>query len=228
MDQKIGREEFERKLRFKMPPSDIELVMDAYRDSKILHGYKNQTRESGERYFEHPKAVALILMGLGICDRDMIIAALSHDVAEDCLVFGDTEKAIANIKKKFGERPASFVSDLTKRSCEPERKDVRDIAYHANLWRATVEVRIIKLADRLHNLRSLAACSAEKQQRYLAETETYFIPLAKDVAHLFPQFLKELRNECDAAEFRIRQNENGARTPQPFLDNGFVRTEEST
>ena len=91
-DETVGREEFEKLLRFKMSPDNLKLVMKAYRMSK--YGHRGQKRDSGERYFEHPKTVALIIAGeFKIYDHEVISAALLHDDVEDSFIFGNNEEA---------------------------------------------------------------------------------------------------------------------------------------
>ena len=224
--EKIGRERFKNLLRFKMPPEDIDLVMEAYRMSKYAH--KGQERDSGERYFEHPKEAALILIEFGVYDRDIIIAELNHDTVEDSFIYGNFEEAMTNFAKRFGVRAAKILRKVTKPPCEPEKKAIYNVIFLENLQTAHVEDKLAKLADRLHNMRNLASCTIEKQKRQLAETETYYLPLAKDVSPFFPQFQEELRKECAATRERIRLHESAARPPQPFQNNDPVRTEEST
>ena len=178
-----------------MPPDDIALVMEAYRLSKSAH--KGQMRESGERYFEHPKEVALILIENGVTDRDIIITALIHDCSEDVFIFGSVQQAPTNIARQFGTRVAGFVDKLTKRPCEPTKRKIRDIAYHENIQNAELEVRLVKIADRTHNIKNLNACAQEKQERYRAETKKYFVPLAESVLATCPKIADALLLECE-------------------------------
>ena len=231
MEQKIGREAFENLLRFKMRPEDVELVMEAYRMSK--YGHRGQTRESGERYFEHPKTVALMLIKeLGIYDRDMIIVALLHDTEEDTYIFGTGETAFDTVEKQFGKRPSKMLRVLSKEPCEPEQKIVRDTKYNLGMGRADAEVKVIKILDRLHNMDTIVACSTEKQKRKLEETRTYYLPIAREIAKFFPLLLERLEELCANTETRIELHESAARPPQPFPNNNpgdcATRTEEST
>ncbi len=218
MDQKVGREEFEKLLRFKMRPEDVELVMEAYRMSK--YGHRGQMRESGERYFEHPKAVALMLVKeLRIYDRDMIIVALLHDTEEDTYIFGAGETAFATVEKQFGKRPSNMLRALSKEPCEPEQKIVRDTKYNLGMARADIEVKIIKILDRVHNMGTIVACPMEKQKRKLEETHTYYLPIAREIAKFFPLLLERLEEICANTETRIERDESAARPAQPFPNN---------
>lgn len=181
METGVGRKEFENLLRFKMSPANIKLVMEAYRMSK--YGHKGQERQSGERYFEHPKAVALILINeFHIYDHEMIIAALLHDGIEDSFIFGDDEEAFETIKKEFGERSMRLVRSVTKLPCAQEKKAQRDCQYYNNLFDGEIEAKILKVADRIHNLRTLKHCDTQKQDKQLLETSICVWRIAENIA----------------------------------------------
>ena len=180
-----GSEEFLKKLRHKVSPRELDFIMLAYRLSK--YGHRDQIRDSGERYFEHPKAVALILIDeLQIYDAEMIIAALWHDLKEDkpwMLEWKDIELI-------FGARVRELVHMLTK---EPESSTKEKVEYLERIAVAGEDVRFIKLADRLHNVRTLSSCPSKKQARYLKETREFFIPLAH-ATH--PYLAEQIEKEC--------------------------------
>jgi len=91
----MNREKFEQLLYLKMRPVDVELVMDAYDDAERGHGYEDQVRDNGEKYFEHPKRAAVSLMrDFEIFDPDMIVAILLHDTVEDTNMFGSKDEGI--------------------------------------------------------------------------------------------------------------------------------------
>jgi GTP diphosphokinase / guanosine-3',5'-bis(diphosphate) 3'-diphosphatase len=145
---KIGREKFAELLGFRLTSSELRRVMRAYKLAK--YGHKDQLREDGERYFEHPKAVALILIQeLRIIDADTIIAALMHDLQEDSFIL-----SWEDIEDIFGKDVSRYVRAVTK---EPNKD------YLGNLLEAPTPALFVKLADRLHNLRTLGACRPEKQ-----------------------------------------------------------------
>ncbi len=181
MEKIIGREEFENLLRLKMTPENAKLVMKAYRLSKA--GHREQEREDGTRYFEHPKAVALIIIKeFEIYDYEVIITALLHDEVEDTFIFGAGEEAFETIRDDFGKRVESFVRLLSKPPCEESKKAQRDCEYYNNLFSAPLEPRILKIADRIHNLRTLRYCDLQKQDRKLLETSVCVWRIAESIA----------------------------------------------
>ncbi len=150
-----------------------DILVKAYEYAKEAH--KNQKRASGEPYFIHPCAVAEILIDLGL-DYATIAAALLHDVIED------TDSTAEDIKREFGEEILGLVGSVTKlekivfKSKEEENAENFRKIFVA--MAKDVRVIIIKLADRLHNMRSLNFLSAERQQRMANETLDIYAPLA--------------------------------------------------
>ena len=152
---------------------DREMLVKAYRYSEKAH--ENQKRASGEPYFIHPCAVADILVDLGF-DAQTIAAALLHDVIED------TPATEADIRREFGEEVLTLVLGVTKLERikfnsyeEEEAENFRKIFV---AMAKDIRVIIIKLADRLHNMRSLNFLSAERQHRMAKETLEIYAPLA--------------------------------------------------
>jgi len=181
METETERKEFENLLRFKMSPTNTKLAMEAYRMSQ--YGHKGQKRQSGEEYFEHPRAVALILINeFHIYDHEMIIAALLHDDIEDSFIFGDGEEAFETVKKEFGERPALLVRSVTKLPCAQEEKAQRDCHFYNNLFIGEIGAKILKVADRIHNLRTLKHCDMQKQDKQLLETSICVWRIAESIA----------------------------------------------
>ncbi|MBQ9728729.1 MAG: bifunctional (p)ppGpp synthetase/guanosine-3',5'-bis(diphosphate) 3'-pyrophosphohydrolase [Clostridia bacterium] len=152
---------------------DEEMLNKAYDYAKEAHA--NQKRASGEPYFIHPCAVAEILMELGL-DAATIAAALLHDVIEDTVA---TEEDIRNA---FGEEVLGLVSGVTKLEKivfkSQEDADAENFRKIFVAMAKDVRVIIIKLADRLHNMRSLNFLSHERQQRMASETLDIYAPLA--------------------------------------------------
>ncbi len=152
---------------------DKALLVKAYEYAKEAHA--NQKRASGEPYFIHPCEVAEILMDLGL-DAATIAAALLHDVIED------TASTEEDIRREFGEEVLALVSGVTKlekivfKSKEDENAENFRKIFVA--MAKDVRVIIIKLADRLHNMRSLNFLSQERQQRMASETLDIYSPLA--------------------------------------------------
>ena len=152
---------------------DGKMLVKAYEYAAEAHA--NQKRASGEPYFIHPCAVADILMELGL-DAATIAAALLHDVIEDTVCTAE------DIQENFGEEVLALVSGVTKlekivfKSKEDENAENFRKIFVA--MAKDVRVIIIKLADRLHNMRSLNFLSHERQQRMASETLDIYAPLA--------------------------------------------------
>ncbi|NLT73620.1 MAG: bifunctional (p)ppGpp synthetase/guanosine-3',5'-bis(diphosphate) 3'-pyrophosphohydrolase [Chloroflexi bacterium] len=160
-------------------PSAVERVTHAISYAREAHG--EQLRASGEPYFIHPLEVAIILLDLGM-DEDSVIAALLHDVIEDTPAtrndltetFGDTVTTLVEgVSKLKRVKAKSRVdhSDLDEEQAENLRKMVLAMV-------DDVRVVIIKLADRLHNMRTLGYLPPERQARVARETMDIFAPLA--------------------------------------------------
>ena len=150
-----------------------ELLQKAYTFAAQAH--EGQKRASGEPYFIHPCAVAEILVDLGL-DAATIAAALMHDVIED------TPVTMEQLKKEFGEEVSTLVGGVTKldkivfKSHEEEAAENFCKIFFA--MAKDIRVIIIKLADRLHNMRSLNFLSQERQHRMARETLDVFCPIA--------------------------------------------------
>ena len=153
--------------------SDEEMLVKAYHYAQEAHA--NQKRASGEPYFIHPCAVADILIDLGL-DAATVAAALLHDVIED------TDSTAEDIQREFGDEVLGLVGSVTKlekivfKSKEDENAENFRKIFVA--MAKDVRVIIIKLADRLHNMRSLNFLSQERQQRMANETLDIYAPLA--------------------------------------------------
>ncbi len=161
-------------LRANHPEADLALVERAYRFSEKAH--EGQKRASGEPYVSHPLDVALILAHDLRVDATLVAAGLLHDVIEDTLATRD------ELEKEFGPEVATIVEGLTKidkyefaskQEAEAEnfRKMLLAIAHD-------IRVILVKLADRLHNMRTLGAVTDEKQRRKALETLEVYAPLA--------------------------------------------------
>lgn len=184
-------ETFLAKLKWKVSEREIVRIERAYRESK--YGHRGQPRDGGERYFEHPKGVALILIDeLQIYDSDMIIAALLHDIIEDSYILKPKE-----IEEIFGEKVRYLVDTLSKK---PNSTQEDKQAYLEGIAQASTEVQIIKLADRLHNMRSIGSCTLDKQRRNLEETRNFFLPLAWRINPYLAQALEEA---CEHVELEL-------------------------
>ena len=151
---------------------DIEMVEKAFYFAAEAH--KNQRRRSGEPYIYHPIAVATIAaqdIGLG---RTSLICALLHDVVED------TQYTIEDITGMFGEKVARVVNGLTKLSQSDDMESVQAENFKRTISSLSYDIRVvlIKLADRLHNMRTLDSMPPHKQLKIASETVYLYAPLA--------------------------------------------------
>ena len=152
---------------------NITKITSAYEFAAEKH--KDQKRESGEPYITHPIAVAQILIELGM-DTDTICAALLHDVVED------TEASLEDLKKRFGADVANLVDGVTKLNqvslYSKEEQQAENIRKMLLSMSKDIRVIIIKLSDRLHNMRTLAFRNELKRRSVSLETMSIFVPLA--------------------------------------------------
>ncbi|GAC1698403.1 MAG: bifunctional (p)ppGpp synthetase/guanosine-3',5'-bis(diphosphate) 3'-pyrophosphohydrolase [Candidatus Limnocylindrales bacterium] len=155
------------------PDGDAELVRRAY--GYAMEAHDGQRRVSGGPYIEHPAAVALLLAQLGL-DPAAIAAAFLHDVPED------TARTNEDIRKEFGEEIARLVEGVTKLSqFSGKSSDEHQAENIRKMFLAMADdlrVVVIKLADRLHNMRTLGALPPEKQHRISKQTLEIYAPLA--------------------------------------------------
>ncbi len=162
-----------------LAPADRDLIRRAYELAAMAH--EGQTRASGEPYIQHSLAVAKILADLNL-DPAVIAAGLLHDVVED------TGFTIEDIQREFGEEIARLVDGVTKlqqidQLSQMDQRPLSDLNSESlrKIFLAMVDdvrVVLIKLADRLHNMRTLGALPEERRQRIARETLDVFAPLA--------------------------------------------------
>ena len=154
-------------------PGDVDRVEEAYQFSDVAHA--GQFRKSGEPYISHPLAVAGILADWQL-DAQAVIAALLHDVMEDTAVSKD------EISQRFGRPVADLVDGVSKldRIEFQSQQDAQAENFRKMLLAMARDVRVmlIKLADRLHNMRTLDAVSAEQRRRVARETLEIYAPIA--------------------------------------------------
>ena len=162
-----------RAYRRRRPRASLTLIRRAYEVAAEAH--QGQVRQSGEPYISHPVAVAAILADLGL-DEVTLAAALLHDAVEDTAV--TLEQVLAD----FGTEVAAMVDGVTKLDrVRFENKEAQQAASMRKMLVAMakdIRVLLIKLADRLHNMRTLAALSQDKQHRIAQETLDVYAPLA--------------------------------------------------
>jgi GTP pyrophosphokinase len=162
-----------RKMKHRNPKADLVLVRRAYEVASERHG--GQVRKSGLPYIAHPLGVATIVADLGL-DATSIIAALVHDVVED------TSMTLDEVEAQFGPEVGKITDGLTK--LDRIGFETREAAQAETIRKMVVamardiRVLLIKLADRLHNMRDIGYLSREKQERKARETLEIYAPLA--------------------------------------------------
>lgn len=163
------------------PSDDISLIEKAYHVAYQAH--KDQVRKSGEPYIVHPLCVAIILADLEM-DQETIAAGLLHDVVEDTIMTGE------EIEKEFGPEVALLVDGVTKlqnlhlstdQDGKPDRLEMQAENLRKMFLAMAKDIRVIliKLADRLHNMRTLKYQKPEAQQRIARETQEIYAPIAQ-------------------------------------------------
>ena len=167
-------DELIKKIRKYHPSDDLSLVERAYHIARDAH--KDQKRKSGEPYIIHPLCVAIILAELEL-DKESIISGILHDVVEDTVM---TEEELAEI---FGKEVALIVDGVTKLtqlnwSADKVEMQAENLRKMFLAMAKDIRVILIKLADRLHNMRTLQYMKPEKQKEKSKETIEIYAPLA--------------------------------------------------
>ena len=172
------------------PKRPTAMILRAYDVAAEAHA--NQWRESGEKYILHPLAVAGIVANLGL-DDVAVAAALLHDAVED------SELTVAEVLAAFGPDVAAIVDGVTKlERLQFDSKEAQQAATMRKMLVAMAKdlrVLIIKLADRLHNMRTIAARPPDKQARIAAETLDIYAPLANRLG------MQELKQQLEDLSF---------------------------
>lgn len=152
---------------------DARRVEYAFQFAAAAHA--GQIRDEGTPFIDHPVSVASILCNeLGSRDVDVVLAALCHDVLEDCVELDESV-----LRGVIGERGTELVLAVTKPSVPDDQKAARDRIYLDCIRRADYDVRLVKLADRIHNLRSIPnSGDPAKARRYLEVSRREFLPIA--------------------------------------------------
>ena len=171
---------------------DMRRLRDAFSLAREAHA--SQFRKGGDPYILHPIAVAAIVAGTLCLDVNSVIAAFLHDVVED------TPVTIGEIRDRFGDDVAAIVSVVTK-----PQKDHYDATKQVDNYRQMLaslkdDVRpiLVKLADRLHNMRTLADMRPDKQMKIAGETDYLYAPLATRLG------LYDIKTELENLSFRFR------------------------
>ena len=174
------------------PRTNAKLIKAAYDYGQRMH--EGQKRHSGEDYFSHPAAVAAILTEQRLDDAT-IITALLHDTIED------TKSTYTEVARQFGEEIAELVDGVTKlTNLQLSSTETRQSENFRKLFMAMskdLRVILVKLADRLHNMRTIKALPDEKQARKARETMDIFAPLAGRMG------MQWMREELEDLSFRV-------------------------
>ena len=179
------------------PSADITMIEKAYQIGKEAH--KNQFRKSGEPYIIHPLWVAIILADLEM-DKETIVAGMLHDVVED------TTMTLDEISAEFGEEVALLVDGVTKLGQLNYSKDKLE-AQAENLRKMflamakDIRVIIVKLADRLHNMRTMEFMTPAKQKEKSRETMDIYAPIAQRLG------ISKIKTELDDLSLKYYQPE---------------------
>jgi guanosine-3',5'-bis(diphosphate) 3'-pyrophosphohydrolase len=175
-----------------MPGANAKKIEEAYRFSSMVHA--NQTRASGEPYIGHPTEVAAILAEMKL-DEATIITALLHDTVED------TVATLEQISDLFGEEIAKLVDGVTKLAkIKYQTENLRQAENFRKLLLAMSEdirVLLVKLADRLHNMRTIEFVKDDKKKRIAIETMEIYAPLAERIG------IQKIKNEIQDRAFAI-------------------------
>src|SRR5207302_3314786 len=185
------------KLKKNRPSEDPWLVRRAYEIAAERH--RAQLRRSGEPYLTHLLEVAHILADMRL-DATTLTAALLHDVIED------TEFPVSRIEERFGAEVAHLVEGVTKigrlKMMAPEARQAENVRKMLLAMVNDVRVVLVKLADRLHNMRTLEYLEPEKQQRISRETLDIYAPIAHRLG------MGIVRNELEDLAFRFLEPES--------------------
>ena len=171
---------------------DMQRVRNAY--ALAAEAHKEQRRKTGEPYIIHPIAVARIVAEELELGANPVIAAFLHDVVED------TDYTIEDIRERFGDDVAFLVGVVTKQKKEKYEKSKQVDNYRQILASVQYDVRaiLIKLADRLHNMRTLDSMRPDKQMKIAGETDYFYAPLANRLG------LYHIKSELENLSFRYR------------------------
>jgi guanosine-3',5'-bis(diphosphate) 3'-pyrophosphohydrolase len=186
-----------------LTPEQTPLLRNAHFRAQSAH--EGDNRDSGEPYISHPEAVTLILWNeCGLHNPELAAASLLHDTVENSAEFGDTKKkphhesfkiSIDNIEQDFTPGIAKLVGEVTKAKIDGHKVPDKAFAEQEYLERfKTISNRgkLLKMADRLHNLRTLRSKKPHKQQETIDETLEAYLPYFADVEAEYPDEQKLL------------------------------------
>lgn len=172
--------------------SDMDKIREAFNFARVAHA--SQKRKTGEPYILHPIAVADIAAEELCLDVSSVIAAFLHDVVED------TEYTIEDIRSRFGEDVAFLVSVVTKKKKDRYVDSLQVDNFRQMLDSVQYDIRalLVKLADRLHNMRTLSSMRPDKQMKIAGETDYFYAPLANRLGFY------NVKTELENLSFRFR------------------------
>lgn len=173
-------------------PEEMEKLHQAFELAREAH--KNQWRKGGEPYILHPIAVATIVANVMHLGPEPVMAAFLHDVVED------TNHSIDDIKQLFGEDVAFLVGVVTKAK-KDKYEDSRQVDNYRQMLNSVqydIRALLVKLADRLHNMRTLSSMPPDKQMKIAGETDYFYAPLANRLG------LYDIKLELENLSFRFR------------------------
>lgn len=176
----------------RITPEDMERVRKAYLLAKEAHA--PQKRKSGEPYILHPIAVALIVAKELQLDANTVITAFLHDVVED------TPYTVEDIRQRFGNDVAGLVNVVTKQKKETYQTTKQVDNYQQILASLHYDIRavMVKISDRLHNMRTLQSMRPDKQMKIAGETDCFYAPLANRLG------LFEVKSDLENLSFKYR------------------------
>jgi GTP diphosphokinase / guanosine-3',5'-bis(diphosphate) 3'-diphosphatase len=204
-------EELLAKLRKNRPSEDPWVVRRAYEIASERH--RDQLRRSGDPYMTHLLEVAHVLADMRM-DATTLTAALLHDVVED------TEFPVSRIQERFGDETARLVEGVTKigrlNMLAPEARQAENVRKMLLAMVHDVRVVVVKLADRLHNMRTIEFLPQDKQQRIARETLDIYAPIAHRLG------MGAIRNELEDLSFRCLEPEAYLALHKEVLDKAEV------
>lgn len=179
-------------MKTRVSAADLQKIRDAFSLARVAHA--PQKRKTGEPYILHPIAVADIAAEELCLDASSVIAAFLHDVVED------TDYTIDDIRARFGDDVAFLVSVVTKKKKDRYVDSLQVDNFRQMLDSVQYDIRalLVKLADRLHNMRTLSSMAPDKQMKIAGETDYFYAPLANRLGFY------NVKTELENLSFRFR------------------------
>ncbi len=208
-----------------VPPEATLLLRTAHLRAQSAHA--GQARETGEPFIAHPEAVAIIIWNeCGVHDPLLAAAALLHDTVEESSEFGDTgdqpysasqEMTRANLRRDFPEAVADLVMELSKPKVERQEildKEHSEREFLKKFIEMTNDAKLLKLADRLHNFRTMGKKSNAKKRENIDETKFNFLPSFISVEAERPEAYALM---CEKIQVEIERLERELAQPVPVV-----------